>query len=218
MKKLSFLIILFNTLAAFSQNSTIANQQAEDFYNKAMPAIRPALKNIIQTNASQLKGRTVNADSLGRALKNNKQLSQLQSVDIDALVMLIMMQMSKDANQDMKNMLIEMKRVNDEKKQMREATQLMKQQQARMKDSLRKNYDARTGIQPAKSKDSLTKINLNMANATLQNRKDSLSDLSEEQQLRMQTYMDRKSKMETAISNIMKKIADTQNQIIQNLK
>lgn len=218
MKKLFFVITVFNTLTAFSQNTALTNQQAEDFYNKAMPVMRPALKNIVLTNARQLKGRTVNADSLTQALKNNGQISNLQSTDIEAMVMLIMMQASKDANEDMKNMLAEMKKINDQKKQMREKNQLMKQQQVGMKDSLRKNYAARTGIQPAKPKDSLTKINLNIANATLQDRKDSLSDMSGEQQLRLQMYMDRKGKMEATISNIMKKIADTQSQIIQNLK
>jgi predicted nucleic acid-binding Zn-ribbon protein len=48
--------------------------------------------------------------------------------------------------------------------------------------------------------------------------KDELGELTQEQQLRLQMIMDRMSQLEQAISNILKKIADTQNQIIQNMK
>jgi hypothetical protein len=47
---------------------------------------------------------------------------------------------------------------------------------------------------------------------------DALADLSSEQQLKMQMYMDRMSKVEAALSNLEKKISDTQSAIIGNLK
>ncbi len=45
-----------------------------------------------------------------------------------------------------------------------------------------------------------------------------LSALSQQQQLRMQLALDRISKFEQALSNMLKKIADTQNTIVGNMK
>ena len=50
------------------------------------------------------------------------------------------------------------------------------------------------------------------------NAQDSQSDLSEQQQIRLQMQMDRTSKAETAISNMMKHIGDTDAAIVGNLK
>jgi len=47
---------------------------------------------------------------------------------------------------------------------------------------------------------------------------DSNSDLSEEMSLRMQIYMDRVAKIHKTLSNLMKKLSDTQSQIIGNMK
>lgn len=47
---------------------------------------------------------------------------------------------------------------------------------------------------------------------------DSLSDLSEAESLRLQTAMDRLSKMMTTLSNISKKMSDTAQSIMQNFK
>jgi hypothetical protein len=47
---------------------------------------------------------------------------------------------------------------------------------------------------------------------------DSLSELSEMDQLRLQMAMDRLSKMMSTLSNILKKMSDTASQITQNLK
>ncbi len=49
-------------------------------------------------------------------------------------------------------------------------------------------------------------------------RKDSLSDLSQMQSLRLQMYMDRRSKLYETLSNLMKKAGDTDSTIVGNLK
>ncbi|MBK8143120.1 MAG: hypothetical protein IPK57_20535 [Chitinophagaceae bacterium] len=47
---------------------------------------------------------------------------------------------------------------------------------------------------------------------------DSMSEMGEMESLRRQMLMDRKSKMMSTLSNLLKKIHDTQQSIIQNLK
>ena len=47
---------------------------------------------------------------------------------------------------------------------------------------------------------------------------DSMSEMGEMESLRLQMAMDRMSKMMSTLSNLLKKISDTQNSITQNLK
>jgi hypothetical protein len=54
--------------------------------------------------------------------------------------------------------------------------------------------------------------------STMKDNADSLSEMGETQQLKMQMYMDRMTKADTANSNLMKKMADTLNSIIGIMK
>ena len=56
------------------------------------------------------------------------------------------------------------------------------------------------------------------AQRNAQNQKDSLSEMSEEESLRLQMAMDRQSKLMEAVSNIEKKMAETQDSTVKNLK
>lgn len=47
---------------------------------------------------------------------------------------------------------------------------------------------------------------------------DSMSEMGEMQSLRLQMTMDRMSKMMSTLSNLLKKISDTQSSIVQNMK
>ena len=47
---------------------------------------------------------------------------------------------------------------------------------------------------------------------------DSMSEMGEMESLRLQMAMDRMSKMMSTLSNLLKKISDTQNSIVQNIK
>jgi DNA-binding transcriptional regulator YbjK len=48
--------------------------------------------------------------------------------------------------------------------------------------------------------------------------RDDISDLSQEDMMRLQMTMERRGKMTEAVSNLMKKQADTEQSIIENLK
>jgi VIT1/CCC1 family predicted Fe2+/Mn2+ transporter len=52
----------------------------------------------------------------------------------------------------------------------------------------------------------------------LKNNVDSMSEMSEMESLRLQMAMDRLSKLRSAVSNMLKKISDTESAIISNLK
>jgi hypothetical protein len=63
-----------------------------------------------------------------------------------------------------------------------------------------------------------SKAALRQQQQAMSDKKDSLSDMSEMQQMRLQMAMDRRSKMVEALSNMMKKMSDTDNSIIKNMK
>jgi hypothetical protein len=56
------------------------------------------------------------------------------------------------------------------------------------------------------------------AKEELKEKLDSMDEMSEMESLRLQMVMDRRSKFMSALSNILKKISDTQDSIVQNLK
>lgn len=90
--------------------------EADDFYNKSMPMLRPQVKNIVLNTAKTIENREVNADSLILALKANKALKGMRNNDIEGIIVLIMVQASKDADADLKSMVLEISRKNDLKK------------------------------------------------------------------------------------------------------
>lgn len=82
--------------------------EANAFYSKAMANIKPQIKNIIEKNANGLKGRTINTDSLLKALIKNQLLINATPQDIEAIGVLIMVQTSKNADADLKDLVINM--------------------------------------------------------------------------------------------------------------
>ena len=86
---------------------------ADAFYKNAMPIIKPQLKNVILKAASLLKNRQMNADSLIKALHSNPALKGMGNENIEAISTLIMVQASKDADEDLKKMVLSMRNNNE---------------------------------------------------------------------------------------------------------
>jgi hypothetical protein len=63
-----------------------------------------------------------------------------------------------------------------------------------------------------------SKAQLSAALETIRNGLDSMSEMGEMESLRLQMAMDRYSKMMTTLSNLLKKISDTEQSIVDNLK
>lgn len=99
-----------------AQVSKVIPTEADDFYNKSMPMLRPQVKNIVLNTAKNIENREINADSLIHALKANKALKGMSNNDIEGIIVLIMVQASKDADADLKNMVLEISRKNEHKK------------------------------------------------------------------------------------------------------
>ncbi|MEO6582480.1 MAG: hypothetical protein ABIN68_06725 [Sphingomicrobium sp.] len=63
-----------------------------------------------------------------------------------------------------------------------------------------------------------TRAELDASIDQMKNDLDSMSEMGEMESLRLQRTMDRMSKMMTTLSNLLKKISDTQSSIVQNIK
>lgn len=120
MKNLLFfaLCTLFSLEGLIAQVSKVIPTDANDFYNKSMPMLRPQVKDIVLSTAKAIENRKINTDSLAKALRRNKALKAMGNNDIEGIIVLIMVQASKDADADLKKMVLEISRRNDQKKEM----------------------------------------------------------------------------------------------------
>ena len=79
---------------------------------------------------------------------------------------------------------------------------------------------SRLKIQVVQLKDSIdiTKKEMDILIESMKNDLDSMSEMGETESLRLQMAMDRLSRMMSTLSNILKKVSDTQQSITRNLK
>jgi hypothetical protein len=195
MKLILYTLLLLGPLQSRAQELFSVPADAEAFYKKAMPAINVKYRQLVQQIATQLKGKDIIADSIATTLRNSGNIIKLGNADIDALVVLVMMEASKDSQEELKSVMMEMKRKNAEKKNVSQPV-ITKQRQT--------------------TPDSLVNDKTRLRNKPAAN--DITMDSGQQLQSRMDKMVDRRARTNDMISTIMKKISDTQNQIIQNLK
>ena len=136
--------------------------------------------------------------------------NDLSSMDIDALIQLVMMEAAQQEDQELRDQIAQMRAANQQKRAQREAAQKMHKEQAASQDAIH--------AESARAEPSGSRADPDANDATDKDDSDSLGDLTEMQQLRLQMYMERRQKAYEMLSNIMKKQSDTQDAIIGNLK
>lgn len=114
MKNLLPLFFFAVTVNSYAQVNAVMPPEATSFYNSAMQKLKPELKTTIEKNANKLKGRNVDIDSLSIELHKSAYLKNSNEYDLHAIVVLIMVQISKDADADLKNLVIHMHRTNEQ--------------------------------------------------------------------------------------------------------
>jgi hypothetical protein len=144
-----------------------------------------------------------------------------------------MMQMAKDSEQDLKAQMDAMKKNNEDKKKIRDAMDHLDKNKNALSKSIADSFhrmaavtqinNSRTNIVSVRTTNTAANTNISPAEFKnlqdeLKQKSDQLNDMGQIQQLRMQMFMDRRSKAMDELSNLMKKIAETQAGIIQNLK
>jgi hypothetical protein len=165
--------------------------------------------------------------------------------DVEALVSLVLMQAAKSAQDDLRKLLAEMQNAEERKKALREAFDRLKRQESALEARLKTRFSALPGSTPCHPPDCgltpaelsailshpissklpvrkfqpvATVADLNALESQMKNELDSMSEMGETESLRLQMAMDRLSKMMTTLSNVLKKISDTSQSIVQNMK
>jgi antitoxin ParD1/3/4 len=181
--------------------------------------------------------------TLGAAGTDFGVLGDVTGADIEALVFIVLMQAARDAQEDLKEIMDEMKARNAARQKLRELQKKIKCDIANSIGKLRLEFGqsgmgserayhhvlipvadpcAEGGVRFIETdlyKGRIVDISiLESIRDELRDKLDSLSEMGEMESLRLQMIMDRRSKMLETLSNIMKKISDTQESIVGNLK
>jgi putative addiction module CopG family antidote len=176
---------------------------------------------------------------------DHRVLGDLSNADVEALAFTVLMDAAKSAREDLKDIMAVMKAINAAKATLRE--RLLDVRRDCAANSTRRegetldlsrgmgserayhqvllphlDPDSPGGVRMVKTDLHPGRIlrpqDLSVALETVTSHLDSLSELSEMQQLRMQILMDRMQKADTMASNLLKRFSDIANQIIQNMK
>jgi hypothetical protein len=110
---------------------------------------------------------------------------------IETLVERVLMDAARDAEHDLESLLEEMRRLQAQRARLRALVQELGKESHELSDRLRSEF-------------------ADVLDATT-------SD-DEQASLRLQVALDRQAKLLSAISNVLKKLSDTDRQIVQNLK
>lgn len=114
MKNILLLLFLFFSLRVFSQVNAVLPSEAKTFYDNAMVRLKPEVKNLIEKNANKLAGHKINVDSLVKDLQKSPLLKGGNENDLEAITVLILVQASKNADNNLKELVIHKKRSDGE--------------------------------------------------------------------------------------------------------
>lgn len=232
---------LFPVAAIAQQESP---QEAKVFFTKMMPQINKRHTQWIKRTAKEANEKKLGADDVMNKAKGYAVLNRLGGLDIEALAFLVLMEAEKAAQEDLKAIMDTVKSINEKKQQLRNAmirlndskpvtklqldsirllTKEISLTKVNVRDKKPQRVDVKktspiTAKEPAKSTNTATKEELDMAKEEVKSKLDSMSEMGEMESLRLQMAMDRMSKMMSTLSNILKKISDNTNSIMQNLK
>jgi hypothetical protein len=234
--------ISFCCLPGFSQKPDTTGSAA--LFTKMMRQINIKHINWVKNTAATVNQKKQSETEVKTQATSWAVLNSLKDADIEALSFLVLMQASKSAQEDLKSIMAGVKAINENKKKMRETMndlnsnaskmnrqkldsakllfQLLPQTQKRANVTLTKTRKSTIDSEAvkwstARTKE-ITKEELDNTIDKFKNDLDSMSEMGEMESLRLQMAMDRMSKMMSTLSNLLKKISDTQNSITQNLK
>ena len=106
MKNLLLLFFCSVSIYGFSQVNTVMPPEANLFYTNAMKSIKPEIKSLVENEAKKFKEKNINADSLSNALRKVPVLKRFNQREIEAVTILILVQVSKNADVDLKNLVM----------------------------------------------------------------------------------------------------------------
>jgi Arc/MetJ-type ribon-helix-helix transcriptional regulator len=211
--------------------------------------LTPKSKRLVEQKVKS--GSYKNADDVvGDALRLMEEKDRVSDIlgsfdgsDIEEMAIIVFMQAARDAEEDLKEIMNEMKAMNAAKRKLRELQKKIKCDIANSAGQPRPKFDqnglgserayhhALIPVPDLCSKSGVKFIETDLYKGRivdvlileairddLSDKLDGMSEMSEMDSLRLQMMMDRRSRMLETLSNIMKKISSTAESIVDNLK
>ncbi|HRF20247.1 MAG TPA: hypothetical protein PK977_18845, partial [Chitinophagaceae bacterium] len=224
----SFLFISSVTIA-----QPVPTAEEEAFFTKLMSGINSKHVQWVKNTARETNEKKLSPEDIKAKTQAYAVLGSMNGQDIEALAFLVMMQAAKSAQEDLKAIMAKVKAINVQKAKQRELLSKMQQQRtmtAIQLDSFKLLQNRTLALQQGRNADSIkfvrssgrnqqvSKADIDAMKDKLKSDLDSMSEMGEMESLRLQMAMDRMSKMMSTLSNLLKKISKTADDIIQNLK
>lgn len=202
-------------LALSSSVASAAPPALESRRVKMSAQLNAAQKEKVQASAKEVLGAPPSSDFMAVAKRANASKGFPPGMDIEALAFLVLMEATKDQEDDLRRIMAETQAENRKKAAIRAAIAARKAAGRSCADLGCVSSIAPTSEFGKPDIDAL--VSQLKAKADGQ-RDDALSDMSQEDQLKLQMLMNQKSKLEEMISNMVKKLNDVQSKISDNLK
>lgn len=227
-------------MAAESTTGPPIPQEAMSLQGRLYPRLQPSARAWVGEQARRLAAGTMTVESLHPAVRSRfmGQLGTGDKGNIEEVLFVVMMQAVRDNDENMKKALAELKGQQERKKRL--GGLLANVQQDIVRSAGGKGDDPCTPprcgayardlsaasfelsrLYPNRGmrfQEPKTVNDLKPLQGALKKALDGMDEKSEMTSLRLQTMMDRRSKLISTLSNIMKKISNTQDTVVQNLK
>jgi hypothetical protein len=216
------LCLLFVPLISSAQRTDTAGSAV--LFQKFMSQINPRHVSWVKSSAKTVNEKKMSEEEVKNMSSQYAVLGSLNGGDIEALAFLVLMQAAKSSQEDLKAIMAKVKSINEQKKKMREAMAKMNEPNPAISriqlDSFTLLLTKRTTVTKTQTERTkpVTKTDIDAVKDRMKNDLDSMNEMGEMESLRLQMAMDRMSKMMSTLSNLLKKISDTSNSIVQNLK
>lgn len=149
------------------------------------------------------------------------ELARAESIDVETLVLLVLAEAAKDADRDLRAVLVEVKAANERKAAMRAALAALKASREATKSTKACASLACLDALPQSveyTQATMATVKRSVLAIAEAKREDSLTEASTLEEVRLQLMMDRRAKYVETLSNLLKKLNETAQAITQNLK
>ena len=198
-----------------SLTAPVVNPSVVQRHDAIASLLSPSAKMKLDTVIASLKSAPTITDGASRwAITSAFPDANLAAEDVDALVVTVMAEVAESAQQDLKDTVGHLKEIAKQKDALR-------QQLSKAKQSASTKPPAIQKVQPTYTASTFSLPPPLPSNATVaqkQDRLNTLSQMEQQEQIRMNMFMDRMQKAEGLASDLLKRLGDTASSIIQNLK
>lgn len=225
MKPILITSFLFLFAFSFATAQDRSSPEAEAFFNKAMSQINVKHVRWIKNTAKESHEKIWSVSDITNKVKSYRVSYKSMGKDIEALTILVLIQAAKSAQEDLKAIMAGIKSINEQKKVLSDAIAMLNKNNPwitrKQYDSLAlllKNQSGNKSVSNVAKKDPVSKLEIDELKEKLIDKKDSISEMGQQDMLLMQMAMEKMHQLEKMISDLMKKFGDAATEAIQALK